>query len=133
MSVAEWTDIHGIDHWRIVWSSYRKLALVGFERTTTGFCSDALTDWAIRPWVQYYIIYIYYIYCIFILYILCMNIIYINIIYIVYYIYIYLFIYIFIYIYVYIYIVYIYYIYILYVLYIIYIYIYIYGEISIMS
>ena len=34
------------------WSSYRKLAWVGFEPTTTGFCSDALTDWATRPWVQ---------------------------------------------------------------------------------
>ena len=34
------------------WSSYRKLAWVGFEPTTTEFRSDALTDWAIRPWVQ---------------------------------------------------------------------------------
>ena len=25
---------------------------VGFESTTTEFCSDALTDWAIIPWVQ---------------------------------------------------------------------------------
>ena len=33
-------------------SSYRKLAWVRFEPTTTEFCSDALTDWAIRPWVQ---------------------------------------------------------------------------------
>ena len=33
-------------------SSYRKLAWVGFEPTTTEFRSDALTDWAIRPWVQ---------------------------------------------------------------------------------
>ena len=33
-------------------SSYRKLALVGFELATTGFCSDALTDSDIRPWVQ---------------------------------------------------------------------------------
>ena len=45
-------DTHGIHHWRIFRSSYRKLALVGFEPTTTEFRSDALTDWAIRPWVQ---------------------------------------------------------------------------------
>ena len=34
------------------WRSYRKLAWVGFEPTTTEFLSDALTDWAIRPSVQ---------------------------------------------------------------------------------
>ena len=34
------------------WSSYRKLAWVGFESTTTEFRSDAQTDWAIRPWVE---------------------------------------------------------------------------------
>ena len=34
------------------WSSYRKLAWVRFEPMTTEFRSDALTDWAIRPWVQ---------------------------------------------------------------------------------
>ena len=33
-------------------STYRKLAWVGFEPTTTEFCSDALTHWAIRSWVQ---------------------------------------------------------------------------------
>ena len=26
MNVVEWTDTHGIHHWRIVWISYRKLA-----------------------------------------------------------------------------------------------------------
>ena len=52
MSVAEWVDTYGIYHWRILWSSYKKLAWVGFEPTTTEFHSDALTDWAIRPWVQ---------------------------------------------------------------------------------
>ena len=52
MSAAEWTDTYGIHHWRILRSSYRKLAWVGFEPTTTEFRSDALTDWAIRPWVQ---------------------------------------------------------------------------------
>ena len=44
--------IYGIHNWRIVISSYRKLAWVGFEPTTTELRSDALTDWAIRPWVQ---------------------------------------------------------------------------------
>ena len=44
--------IYGIHYWRFLWSSYRKLAWVGFEPTTTEFRSDALTDWAIRPWVQ---------------------------------------------------------------------------------
>ena len=33
-------------------SSYRKLALVEFESTTTEFFPDALTNWAIRPCVQ---------------------------------------------------------------------------------
>ena len=44
--------ICGIHHRRMPWSSYRKLSWVGFEPTTTEFRSDALTDWAIRPWVQ---------------------------------------------------------------------------------
>ena len=42
----------GIHHWTITWSSYRELTWVGFETTTTEFRSDALTKWAIRPWVQ---------------------------------------------------------------------------------
>ena len=41
-----------IHHWRILWSSYRKLAWVGSEPTTTEFRSDALTNWAIKPWFQ---------------------------------------------------------------------------------
>ena len=41
-----------IHHWRILCSSNRKLAWVGFEPTTTEFRSDALSDWVIRPWVQ---------------------------------------------------------------------------------
>ena len=45
--------LHGIRHWRIIWSSYRKLAWVGIEPMTTEFHSDTLTDWAIRPWVQF--------------------------------------------------------------------------------
>ena len=44
--------IYGTHHWSLIWSSYRKLAWVGFEPTTIEFHSDALTDWAIRPWVQ---------------------------------------------------------------------------------
>ena len=44
--------IYGIHYRRILWSSYRKLAWVGFEPTTTEFRSDALTDWTIKPWVQ---------------------------------------------------------------------------------
>ena len=44
--------IYGIHHWRILRSSYRKLAWVKFEPTTNEFCSDALTDWTIRSWVQ---------------------------------------------------------------------------------
>ena len=47
MSVAECIDTNDIHHWRIIWSSYRKLVRVGFEPMTTEFCSDALTDWAI--------------------------------------------------------------------------------------
>ena len=35
----------------ILGSSYRKLALVGSEPMATEFCSDALTNWAIRQWV----------------------------------------------------------------------------------
>ena len=52
VSVVEWADTYGIHHWWILWSSYRKLTWVGFEPTTTEFRSDALTDWAIRSWVQ---------------------------------------------------------------------------------
>ena len=50
--VAEWINKYGIHHWRIFTSSYRKLPWVGLEPTTTEFRSDALTDWAIRPWFQ---------------------------------------------------------------------------------
>ena len=41
-------------HWMTLWSSYRKSksAWVGPEPITTEFCSEALTNWAIRPWVQ---------------------------------------------------------------------------------
>ena len=44
--------VYDTHHWGILWSSYRKLAWVGFEPTTTEFRSDAVTYWAIRPWVQ---------------------------------------------------------------------------------
>ena len=50
--VAKWFYRYGIHHWRIFTSSYRKLSWVGFKPTTTEFRSDALTDWAIRPWAQ---------------------------------------------------------------------------------
>ena len=53
MSVAEESDTYGIQHWKTLWSSYRKLARVGFEPTSAKFCSDALTDWAIRQQVQF--------------------------------------------------------------------------------
>ena len=50
MLVADWTDRYGIHHWKIFRNSYEKLAWVGFGRTTTELCSDALTEWAITPW-----------------------------------------------------------------------------------
>ena len=52
MSVAEWADKYGTHHWQILRSSYRKLAWVGFQPTATEFCSEALTDWVIRPCIQ---------------------------------------------------------------------------------
>ena len=55
MSVATWTNTCGIHHWRIIWSSYRKLAWVGFEPMITEFFSDALTDWAIYIDIYKYI------------------------------------------------------------------------------
>ena len=48
----ESTDTYCIHDQGIVWSSYRKLAWVAFEPTTTEFRSNDVTDWAIRPWVQ---------------------------------------------------------------------------------
>ena len=38
--------------YRVVESSSRKLVWLGFEPATTEFHSEALTDWAIRPWAQ---------------------------------------------------------------------------------
>ena len=52
MSAAKWTNRYGIHHWRILWSSYRKLAVVRLEPVTSEFQSEALTDWARSPWVQ---------------------------------------------------------------------------------
>ena len=52
MNINKYIIYYGSDHWVILRSSYRKLAWVGFEPTTTEFCWDALTDWAVRPWVQ---------------------------------------------------------------------------------
>ena len=45
--------IYGIHHWQILWSSYRKVAWVGFEPTTTEFRLDTLTNWTIRPCIQF--------------------------------------------------------------------------------
>ena len=50
--VAEWIGRYRIHHWINFSSSYRKLACVRFEPTTTEFRSDAPTDWAIRAWIQ---------------------------------------------------------------------------------
>ena len=50
--VAQWIDTYGICHWIIFRCSYKKLDLFGFEPKTTEFRSDALTDWAIKPFVQ---------------------------------------------------------------------------------
>ena len=50
--VVKWIDTYGIHHCMIFRSSYRKLAWVVFEPTTSEFRSDALTNWTIRPWVQ---------------------------------------------------------------------------------
>ena len=52
MSVGEWTDTYSIHHWKILWSSFRRLISVRFEATATEFRSDALTNWTIRWWVQ---------------------------------------------------------------------------------
>ena len=52
MSVAEWANTYGIQHWQILWSRYRKLDWVGFEPTITEFRLDALTNWTITSWVQ---------------------------------------------------------------------------------
>ena len=52
MSVAYLVNTYGIHHWSIFRGSYRELAWVGFEPTTTEFRSDGLTNRAIRPWVE---------------------------------------------------------------------------------
>ena len=52
MNAAERTSVYSIQHWRSLWSSYKKLAWVRFEPTITEFGSDASVDWGIRPWVQ---------------------------------------------------------------------------------
>ena len=44
--------MYGTYHWRSFRSTYKKLAWVRFEHTTTEFRSDALTNWALKPWVQ---------------------------------------------------------------------------------
>ena len=54
MSVEEWADTYGVHLWGILWSSYRMLARVVFEPTTTEFRSNAPTDWAFRSWLLIY-------------------------------------------------------------------------------
>ena len=49
MSGTDWVDTYSICYWRIPWSSYPKLTLVGIELKTTEFCSYTLTNWAILP------------------------------------------------------------------------------------
>ena len=44
--------IHPCSPLKHFWGSYKKLAWVAFEPMTTELRSDALTDWAIRPWVR---------------------------------------------------------------------------------
>ena len=51
-TVVEWAATYGIHHRPILWSSYRKMAWVGLEPTTTEPPSDALKHCAIRPWIQ---------------------------------------------------------------------------------
>ena len=50
--VVEWINAYGIHQWSIFRNSYRNFARVGFKPRTTESLSDALSDWAIRPWVQ---------------------------------------------------------------------------------
>ena len=44
ISAADWAVIHGIHYRKILRNSYRKLSWVGFEPTTTEFCTEALTN-----------------------------------------------------------------------------------------
>ena len=52
MSIAEWADTYDIEHWRFLWSRFRKLDRVGFEPTIAEFRWDPLIHWAIEPWDQ---------------------------------------------------------------------------------
>ena len=51
--VVEWTDTYGIQQWRIFRNIFRKFAWVVFELTTTKFCSDTQSHWAMIPWAQF--------------------------------------------------------------------------------
>ena len=46
VSVAEWSDTYGIHHWRIIWSSYRKLVL-SFDVLSKNLNKDlkSLSQW----------------------------------------------------------------------------------------
>ena len=50
--VVEWIDATGIHYWKIFSSSCREFCRMEFNPTTSRFHSDALYDWATRPWVQ---------------------------------------------------------------------------------
>ena len=52
MYIYVYIYIYIYHHWRILWTSYRKLARVGFEPTTAELRSDVLTHWAIRLWAR---------------------------------------------------------------------------------
>ena len=52
ISVVEWTETYNVHHWRILWSSHRKLTWVGFEHRKTVIRSSALSHWAIILWVE---------------------------------------------------------------------------------
>ena len=52
-SVAEWTDQINIHHWRILGTSFRTLTWVALETATSEPFSDTLTNWTIRPYVQF--------------------------------------------------------------------------------
>ena len=54
MSIAEWAYVYGIHHRRVIWSSYRKLTLVGFEPTTTGTLKNKFSVCDVKEFVDYY-------------------------------------------------------------------------------
>ena len=53
MSIAEWVYVYGIHHRRVIWSSYRKLTLVGFEPTTSGTLKKRFSVCDVKEFVDY--------------------------------------------------------------------------------